>query len=168
MPRILVVDDDRETCRFMHELLREPDREIEMAESPEDALALLEGGRFDLVVSDINLDAEQNGLDLLRAFKARDPEVEVVLISAFGTLETALEAVKAGAFDYVSKPVDIGQVRERGRARARPARPGRGAPGPFVAGRTGWRRTASSAAARACSPSTSRSPSPAPPTPPCS
>ena len=111
MPRILVVDDDRETCRFMHELLREPDREIEMAESPEDALALLEGGRFDLVVSDINLDAEQNGLDLLRAFKARDPDVEVVLISAFGTLQTALEAVKAGAFDYVSKPVDIGQVR---------------------------------------------------------
>ena len=93
MPRILVVDDDRETCRFMHELLREPDREIEMAESPPDALALLEGGRFDLVVSDINLDAEQNGLDLLRAFKARDTDVEVVLVSAFGTLETALEAV---------------------------------------------------------------------------
>jgi CheY-like chemotaxis protein len=68
MPRILVVDDDHETCRFMHELLREEGREIEMAESPQDALALLEGGRFDLVVSDINLDAEQNGLDLLRAF----------------------------------------------------------------------------------------------------
>jgi DNA-binding NtrC family response regulator len=127
MPRILVVDDDRETCRFMHELLQGPEREIEMAESPEDALALLERGRFDLVVSDINLDAEQNGLDLLRAFKARDPDVEVVLISAFGTLQTALEAVKAGAFDYVSKPVDIGQVRsvvERALARrARAAEP---------------------------------------------
>ena len=111
MPRILVVDDDPETCRLMNELLREPEREIEMAESPEQALALLAGGRFDLVVSDINLNADQNGLDLLRAFKASDPEVEVVLISAFGTLETALEAVKAGAFDYVSKPVDIAQVR---------------------------------------------------------
>ena len=108
-----------------------------MAESPEDALALLESGRFDLVVSDINLNAEQNGLDLLRAFKARDPEVEVVLISAFGTLETALEAVKAGAFDYVSKPVDIGQVRSVvARALARRARAG-GAPRPFVPGRTG-------------------------------
>jgi DNA-binding NtrC family response regulator len=123
MPRILVVDDDRETCRFMHELLREEERQIEMAESPQDALALLESGRFDLVVSDINLDAEQNGLDLLRAFKARDPDVEVVLISAFGTLQTALEAVKAGAFDYVSKPVDIGQVRSVvARALARRAR----------------------------------------------
>jgi len=123
MPRILVVDDDPETCRLMNELLREPEREIEMAESPEQALAQLAGGRFDLVVSDINLNADQNGLDLLRAFKASDPEVEVVLISAFGTLETALEAVKAGAFDYVSKPVDIAQVREVvSRALARRAR----------------------------------------------
>ena len=123
MPRILVVDDDPETCRLMNELLREPEREIEMAESPEQALARLADSRFDLVVSDINLNADQNGLDLLRAFKASDPEVEVVLISAFGTLETTLEAVKAGAFDYVSKPVDIGQVREVvARALARRAR----------------------------------------------
>jgi DNA-binding NtrC family response regulator len=136
MPRILVVDDDRETCRFMHELLREPDREIEMAETPGDALALLAGRRFDLVLSDINLNAEQSGLDLLRAFKASDPEVEVVLISAFGTLETALEAVKAGAFDYVSKPVDIGQVREVvARALARRARAGEARPAAFPAGR---------------------------------
>ncbi len=137
MPRILVVDDDRETCRFMHELLREPEREIEMAETPETALSLLEGGRFDLVLSDINLNAELSGLDLLRAFKARDPEVEVVLISAFGTLETALEAVKAGAFDYVSKPVDIGQVREVvARALARRARAGETRPAAFPAGRS--------------------------------
>ena len=128
MPRILVVDDDPETCRFMNELLREPDREIEMAETPEDALARIAEGRFDLVVSDINLNANQDGLDLLRAFKASDPDAEVVLISAFGTLETALEAVKAGAFDYVSKPVDIAQVREvvgRALARRAPPRTGR-------------------------------------------
>ncbi len=136
MSRILVVDDDRETCRFMRELLQEPEREIEMAETPEAALALLEGGRFDIVLSDINLNAELSGLDLLRAFKARDPEIEVVLISAFGTLETALEAVKSGAFDYVSKPVDIGQVRDVvARALARRARAGEPRPATFPAGR---------------------------------
>jgi DNA-binding NtrC family response regulator len=136
MPRILVVDDDRETCRFMRELLQEPGHEIEAAETPEDALALLEGARFDLVVSDIHLNAELSGLDLLRAFRARDPEVEVVLISAFGTLETALEAVKAGAFDYVSKPVDIGQVRDVvARALARRARAGAPKAAVFPAGR---------------------------------
>jgi DNA-binding NtrC family response regulator len=137
MPRILVVDDDPETCRFMRELLREPEREIETADAPADALALLEAGRFDLVVSDINLNAELSGLDLLRAFKARDSEVEVVLISAFGTLETALEAVKAGAFDYVSKPVDIGQVRDVvARALARRARAGEPKAAVFPAGRS--------------------------------
>jgi DNA-binding NtrC family response regulator len=123
MARILVVDDDRETCRFMQELLQEPDREVEIAESAEVALTQLDVGRFDLVVSDIHLNGELSGLDLLRAFKARDPRIEIVLISAFGALETALEAVQAGAFDYVSKPVDIQQVRDVvARALARRAR----------------------------------------------
>jgi DNA-binding NtrC family response regulator len=112
MPRILVVDDDRETCRFMEELLRGPDRQIELAHTPEEALALAGRGAFDLVVSDINLNAELSGLDLLRAFKRADPRLEVVLISGFGTLETAIEAVRAGAFDYVSKPFDIVEVKE--------------------------------------------------------
>jgi DNA-binding NtrC family response regulator len=112
MARLLVVDDDPETCRFMRELLVGPDREIETAEHPEQALALLGASPFDLVVSDIHLNAELSGLDLLRAFKAKDPAVEVVLLSGFGTLETAVEAVRAGAFDYVSKPIDIALVKE--------------------------------------------------------
>ena len=112
MPRILVVDDDAETCRFMGELLSAPGREVETAEGPEQALALLETGPFDLVVSDIHLNADRSGLDLLRAFKGKDPSVEVVLLSGFGTLETAIEAVRAGAFDYVSKPIDIAQMKE--------------------------------------------------------
>jgi DNA-binding NtrC family response regulator len=124
MPRILVVDDDRETCRFMDELLRAPDRDIELAHTPPEAMALAQHGAFDLVVSDINLNAELSGLDLLRAFKRADPRLEVVLISGFGTLETAIEAVRAGAFDYVSKPFDIVEVKETvGRALKRRAQP---------------------------------------------
>ena len=127
LPRILVVDDDRETCRFMEELLRGPDRQIELAHTPEEALALAERGAFDLVVSDINLNAELSGLDLLRAFKRADPRLEVVLISGFGTLETAIEAVRAGAFDYVSKPFDIVEVKETvDRALKRRAQPAAG------------------------------------------
>jgi DNA-binding NtrC family response regulator len=107
-----VVDDDRETCRFMQELLGRPDRAIELAYTPEQAMALASAGAFDLVVSDINLNAGLSGIDLLRAFKDADPRIEVVLISGFGTLETAVDAVRAGAFDYVSKPFDIGEVKE--------------------------------------------------------
>src|SRR5262249_5539146 len=79
---------------------------------PEAALVRARETGFDVVVSDINLDAEVSGLDILRAFKDADPRVEVVLISGFGTLETAIEAVRAGAFDYISKPFDIGEVKD--------------------------------------------------------
>ena len=65
---------------------------------------------FDLLISDINLNAPHSGLDLLRRFKT-DQGAPVVLISGFGTLETAIEAVRAGAFDYISKPFVIADVK---------------------------------------------------------
>jgi DNA-binding NtrC family response regulator len=111
VPRILVVDDDAETCRFMEELLGGGDRVIEIAHDPVAAIEKAGTGGFELVISDIHLDAELSGLDVLRAFKQADPAIEVILVSGFGTLETALEAVRAGAFDYISKPFDIGQVK---------------------------------------------------------
>jgi len=109
--RILIVDDDRDTCSFMTELLSQPDREILTAHEPSEALGLIRRQPFDLIVSDINLNAHATGLDLLRQFKADQPSGQVVLISGFGTLETAIEAVRAGAFDYVSKPFNIGEIK---------------------------------------------------------
>ncbi len=111
MPRILIVDDDRETCRFMADLLDRPEREIETAYDPHTALALVGREPFDLVISDINLNAEQSGLDILKAFRQSSPHGQVLLISGFGTLETAIDAVRAGAFDYISKPFDINEVK---------------------------------------------------------
>jgi DNA-binding NtrC family response regulator len=111
MPRILIVDDDRETCRFMADLLERSGREIETAYEPTAALALVREQSFDLVISDINLNAEQSGLDILKAFREVNPRGQVLLISGFGTLETAIDAVRAGAFDYISKPFDINEVK---------------------------------------------------------
>jgi len=111
MPSILIVDDDRETCRFMADLLERPDRDIQSAYDPQSALALVRDHAFDLVISDINLNAEQSGLDILRAFRESNPRGHVLLISGFGTLETAIDAVRAGAFDYISKPFDINEVK---------------------------------------------------------
>ena len=72
MPRILIVDDDRETCRFMAELLARPDREIEIGRRPRDGAARSSARTpFDLVISDINLNADAAGLDVLRAFRRR-------------------------------------------------------------------------------------------------
>jgi DNA-binding NtrC family response regulator len=112
MHRILIVDDDRDTCRFMAELLTRPERDIQTAHLVDDALAQLRTHSYDLLVSDINLNAAQSGLDLLRAFKTSNPSGQVLLISGFGTLDTAIAAVRAGAFDYISKPFNIAQVKE--------------------------------------------------------
>jgi DNA-binding NtrC family response regulator len=143
MTRILIVDDDRETCRFMSELLALPDRQIESAYDPDSALERARAQAYDLVISDINLNARLSGLDLLRAFKAANPSAQVLLISGFGTLETAIEAVRAGAFDYVSKPFNIAEVKatvdkalQQSALGPSTARPPREAPPPGLLGRT--------------------------------
>jgi len=110
MPRILLVDDDPETCTFLEELLEAPNRQFESAQDPSTAIAKIRSEAFDLLISDINLNDQRSGLDLLRRFKA-DQGAPVVLISGFGTLETAIEAVRAGAFDYISKPFVIADVK---------------------------------------------------------
>jgi DNA-binding NtrC family response regulator len=141
MARVLIVDDDGETCRFMAELLTKPDREIRTTRSASEAVTLAREP-FDLLISDINLDAAQNGMDVLRAFKDGNPKGHVVLISGFGTLQTAIDAVRAGAFDYVSKPFNISEVKatvERALAdTAAPAvtRPVASVPPPGLIGRT--------------------------------
>jgi DNA-binding NtrC family response regulator len=112
MPRILVVDDDRDTCRFIAEVLAAPDRQFELATASDRAVQLARTQSFDLVICDINLNSSLNGLDVLRAFKGVNPHTHVLLVSGFGTLETAIEAVRAGAFDYVSKPFDIGEIKK--------------------------------------------------------
>jgi DNA-binding NtrC family response regulator len=141
--RILIVDDDIETCRLIAELVAATGRELHQEQRARDAIERSRGERFDLVISDINLGGSQTGLDVLKAFKEANPVGEVVLISGFGTLETAVQAVRAGAFDYISKPFHIGEVRLTvDRALARVATPpvrdpiATGAPPEGIIGRT--------------------------------
>ena len=107
---ILVVDDDLETRNLLQEVLREEGYNVTTSGSGEDALAAGEQELFDVIISDMKLGPELNGLDVLRAYKSIQPESEVILITAFGSMESAIEAVKAGAFDYISKPFKIEEV----------------------------------------------------------
>ena len=106
MTRVLVVDDSRETCDLLELLLSKEevglDLEVVKATRPEEAMERLRGGGFELMLSDINLEASLDGLDLLRF--AKPLGVETILLTGFGTLEKALEAVREGAFDFISKP----------------------------------------------------------------
>jgi DNA-binding NtrC family response regulator len=99
---VLVVDDSKETCEFLEELLGAMGLEVTKATHPDRAIELLRKGAFDLLLSDINLEAKKDGLDLLR--EAKPLGVDTILLSGFGTLETAIEAVREGAFDFLSKP----------------------------------------------------------------
>jgi DNA-binding NtrC family response regulator len=109
--RILVLDDDPGTCRFMQELLARPDREIETTMDPEQALARVRTKPFDLVISDLKLNARMDGIAVLRSVRELTPGTPVIIVTGFGELEKAVEAVREGAFDFVSKPFNIAELK---------------------------------------------------------
>jgi len=111
MPRILILDDDPATCEFIAELLAAPGREFVLLQNPDEAIATIQQTPFELLITDLNLNASRSGLDVLREFTAARPASPVILISGFGTLETAIDAVRAGAFDFISKPFEINAVK---------------------------------------------------------
>ncbi|MGE5327513.1 MAG: sigma-54-dependent transcriptional regulator [Deltaproteobacteria bacterium] len=107
---VLVVDDDATTQELLREVLTGAGYKVVISSSGEEALEVGKRESFDVIISDMKLGQNLSGLDVLRAYKNIQPESEVILITAFGTMETAIEAVKAGAFDYLSKPFKIDEV----------------------------------------------------------
>ena len=110
MNNILVIDDDSDTCNFLKEIFEEQQWIVTTAENSETALKLSQKQAFQLVVSDINLNEAMNGIALLKRFRELIPAPQVILISGFGTLETAIEAVKEGAYDFISKPFNVQEI----------------------------------------------------------
>jgi DNA-binding NtrC family response regulator len=104
--RLLVLDDDREVVAFLGEELGREGYTVTGATSPAEALREIEAGPFDLVISDVEM-PEMRGIDLLAAIQARRPDQLVVLMTAFGSIDMAVQAVRAGAADFVAKPFRI-------------------------------------------------------------
>jgi DNA-binding NtrC family response regulator len=109
-PRILVVDDERNIRQGLGEALENQGYEIEQAPSGEAALERLRLVPFDLVLVDLVME-ETGGIEVLREVKQRWPRTEVVIITAYGTIETAVRALKEGAYDYLTKPVNVKRFR---------------------------------------------------------
>ena len=107
-PRILIVDDEIEITEILADLLSE-DYECLKAASAEDALARLQEGEFQLVISDITMPG-MSGLDMIPHIKEFSPQTVVVMISGMQTVESAIGALRLGAFDYLMKPFDLRQV----------------------------------------------------------
>jgi len=102
--RVLVVDDERGLRITMRQFLLDAGHEAETAGTAREAMALIEEGRFDVVVLDIIL-PEISGLSLLAMIRRSSPDTSVIMVTGEPTFETAAEAVRCGAFDYLSKPV---------------------------------------------------------------
>jgi DNA-binding NtrC family response regulator len=104
MPKtVLVVDDDELMRSFLCTVLREEGHRVTEAGSCREALGALAGAEFDLVVTDLRM-PDRSGLDLMREGKSVRPDARWVIITAFGSIGNAVEAMKAGASDYLTKP----------------------------------------------------------------
>ena len=108
--RVMVVDDDAETLALLHEIVAKEGFEVETAEDAETALRRLEQWQPELVITDIHMPG-MDGLALLAAVREKEPDIPVVLLTAYGSLKTAVDAIKAGAFDYLSKPFVVEDIR---------------------------------------------------------
>jgi two-component system, NtrC family, response regulator AtoC len=107
---VLIVDDERTLARAVKAFLVEAGYEAEVAGDAEKALELVETLRPDVVFADVRLPG-MNGIDLLRKIRDFDPAIPVIIMTAHGTIEGAVEAVKLGAFDYMKKPVDLEELK---------------------------------------------------------
>jgi len=109
--RILVVDDERSMLELLDVMLSMEGYEITCAESGHKAISLLEKKDFDLLLCDIRL-GDITGIDVLRASKKKNHNTTVIMISAYASTETAIEAMNSGAYDYVPKPFDNNELKE--------------------------------------------------------
>jgi DNA-binding NtrC family response regulator len=107
--RILVVDDEENLRRVLQVQLELTGYQVGRAPGAEEALAALEKSPFDLVLTDFRMPG-RSGLELLREIRARFAAVQVIIMTAFGTVEDAVEAMQAGAFHYVTKPVHLPEL----------------------------------------------------------
>jgi DNA-binding NtrC family response regulator len=101
---ILVVDDDADMREMVHDMLKDRGHQVTTAGSGQEALKLLGEGDYAVVLSDLRMKGMQ-GIELLTEIKKTVPDINVILMTAFGSVETAVEAMKYGASDYLTKPV---------------------------------------------------------------
>jgi len=110
--RLLLVDDDEEACRLLAEVLEREAYDVVPALSADEALSKVNNsGPFDAVLTDLRMPGT-SGLDLLRTLRERDPGALVLVLTAFGDAGAAGEAIRAGAYDFISKPYDLAALRE--------------------------------------------------------
>jgi DNA-binding NtrC family response regulator len=109
MPRILVIDDERSIRNTLKDILEYEKYEVDLAEDGIDGLEMASQNKYDVILCDIKM-PRLDGMEVLEQLLAKDQDNTVVMISGHGTIETAVEAIKKGAYDFISKPPDINRM----------------------------------------------------------
>ncbi len=110
MSSLLIVDDDKSILYFLSEALKRDKYKLSLANGGKEAVKLIRENDYDLIVSDLQM-PEVSGLDVLKAVKEINSHTEVLILTAYGSIKSAVRAMKLGAFEYLSKPVDVEELR---------------------------------------------------------
>ena len=109
-PKVLVVDDETSLCQFMQIMLAKEGYDVTTLSSGQEALSRLAQKRFDVVIADLMM-PEMNGLELLSKAREIDPSLAFVVMTAFASVDSAIEALKKGAADYITKPFKVDEIK---------------------------------------------------------
>ncbi len=109
MPRILVVDDETAMRQSLKDWLMEDDYEVDLAASGEDAISMARDRSWDIILLDLKMPG-MDGLETMSRLKKMIPETEILMMTAYGSIDTAVQAMKEGAFDYLVKPFDPDEI----------------------------------------------------------
>ncbi len=108
--KIMVIDDEESMCRFMQIMLQKEGYDVTSTVSSKEALEEIEKKNYDLVIADLMM-PEMNGLELLSRAKSMHPDINFIVMTAYASVDTAIEALKKGAFDYVTKPFKVDEIK---------------------------------------------------------
>ncbi len=108
--KILVIDDEESMCNFMEIMLGKEGYAVDTANSGPEGLELLRGGKYDLIIADLNM-PEMSGIDVLREVRSVNRDQDMIVMTAYASVDSAIEAMKQGAVDYVTKPFKVDEIK---------------------------------------------------------
>jgi len=108
--KIIVIDDEESMCKFMQIMLKKEGYDVVSTQNSKEALEKIKSSHFDLVIADLMM-PEMNGIELLSKVKSIDPDLSFIVMTAYASVDTAIEALKKGAFDYIAKPFKVDELK---------------------------------------------------------